>query len=154
MPLSAGSESPMDVPPPETIPFLLSGMILLLSFERVCTLRAGSGRRSPDESLVQVHLDGASDRHRNPFMELPRREIEHPTPSGRGAAARLLDDEGEGMTLVEQTDLSRRLSGRRVRGIEIDPAFDQDPVNVAHHRPGVASRIGPAARRVGLLQVL
>src|SRR5204862_7235152 len=102
----------------------------------------------------EIHLVGASDRKRNSFMEPPRREIEHPIPAGRGAAPRLLDDEGQGMTLVEQPDLSRRLSGRAVRGIEIDPAFDQDPVNVAHHRSGVARRIGPAARRTGLLQVL
>src|SRR5438034_8697353 len=117
MPLSAGSESPMDVPPSETIPFLLSGMIRLLS-QIGCTLRAGSTRRPPDEALVEIHLVGASDRKRNSFMEPPRREIEHPIPAGRGAAPRLLDDEGQGMTLVEQPDLSRRLSGRAIRGIE------------------------------------
>src|SRR6185436_13246178 len=111
-----------------------------------------AGGLSPRKALVQGDLVGAADREGDALVERSRHDVEDGPAAGRRAGAGVLGDESQRVTLVEDAQLAG--FPVRGRGIEIDAALEQDPMEVRHERAGVAGRVGSPRRPVARLQVL
>lgn len=59
----------------------------------------------PDEGQVLVDVVGRADHEGHPLVEALGLDVQHPLGAGGGHAPRLLHQEGDGVALVQQTQL-------------------------------------------------
>src|ERR1700704_2481394 len=112
-------------------------------------------RLSTVELVGHRHVLGAAQDDGRSLVIVGGHEIEHPPEAVAPPPARLLHDHTHRGNLVEQPELGLGLLRiAPVRRIHEEPAVQQGPVDVGHHRARVAERVGPAARLVGRLEML
>ena len=58
-----------------------------------------------DKGQVLVDVVRGADHKGHPLVEALRLDVQHPVSAGGGEAPRLLDDEGDGVALVQQPQL-------------------------------------------------
>ena len=71
-----------------------------------------------------------------------------------GHPARLFDQHGNGVRLVDQPQPPLRVAGARIAGVQIDPAADQDAIAIGHQGGDPAHVIILLARAIGTLQAV
>ena len=93
-------------------------------------------------SLEDVHVARRAEHERRALVQLGRDDVEDAVDAGGGLAAGGLEDERQGVRLVEEAELALR--ALLVGGVGEDAALEQRAVRVGDERADVALAVGAA----------